>query len=155
MNVDQDGKYLKLTFSTWLALNFPAMVVNLIIAWVYLSIQYNGMTYFTSFFKKKSTKEDEDAYVWKSNVVQTLLRQEYQKLGKIGFHEIAVGLIFTLVVCLWIFRETGENVSWGKLISGAATGDSTAAMIGVMLLFIIPKNWSFLRDGEGDQGIKM
>jgi di/tricarboxylate transporter len=161
VNVSQGGKYLDVTFFTWLAFNLPAMMLNVFIAWIYLVYYYDGIKdwgkvpiigIFVSLWKKKKpTEEDpqeEHLRRWKSHAVGSLLRAEYKKLGPINFHEVAVGVVFVGVVLLWILRDPDVFSGWSTLFKGASVGDSTGAMFGVLLLFIIPKDFSFLSAGK-------
>lgn len=81
-------------------------------------------------------------HLWQSREVGMFLKMEYQKLGRITFHEVAVLAVFILVLVLWVFRDILE--SWGNVNYKCSTGDSTGAMLGVLLLFLLPRNLSFL-----------
>jgi len=158
VDISQGGKYLDMTFFTWLALNLPAMMLNVLIAWVYLIYYYDGIKdwgkvpvvgFFISLCRKKTCDpQEEHLERWKTHAVRSLLATEYKKLGPIRFHEIAVGIIFILVVFLWILRDPDVFSGWSRLFPGAAVGDSTGAMFGVLLLFTIPKDFTFLSGGE-------
>lgn len=75
--------------------------------------------------------------------VQRMLEDKYKGLGTMSFHETAVATLFLLAVSLWLFREPKFMPGWASLISDDPKfriGDSTAAMLIVLLLFIVPKN---------------
>jgi sodium-dependent dicarboxylate transporter 2/3/5 len=61
-----------------------------------------------------------------------------------SFHEIGVALVFLTTVLLWLFRDPRFIPGWADQIMGAKNGDATAAMIGVLLMFIIPRDLSFI-----------
>ncbi|CAL8123565.1 unnamed protein product [Orchesella dallaii] len=142
----EDEDNVGMTFFTWLAFNVPPMLVNIVVAWLYLSIKYCG---FYKFSRSASDKEDDTLRRWKEKQVQNYLREEYKKLGKMTFHEIGVAAVFLLVVILWILRDPQVFVGWDEALSDAQTGDSTAALMGACLLFIIPRNWDFLTRKNG------
>ncbi|ODM90138.1 Solute carrier family 13 member 5, partial [Orchesella cincta] len=142
---DEDS--VGMTFFTWLAFNFPPMLVNIVVAWLYLSIKYCG---FFKFSRTPSDEEENTLRRWKEQQVRNYMREEYKKLGKMTFHEIGVGIVFLLVVILWILRDPQIFVGWGEALSDTQTGDSTAALMGACLLFIIPKSWDFLTKSMND-----
>lgn len=130
-----------MTFFTWMAFNVPAMLLNNFIAWIYLTIKYCGLP---NFSRHPEYEEEHSLKKWKEQHVRSYLLEEYKKLGKMTFHEIAVAAVFLLVVFLWILRDPQIFHGWRDIISEEHTGDSTAALLGVVLLFIIPRNWAFL-----------
>lgn len=142
-DISQNGKYLEMTFFTWMAFNLPPMLVNNIVAWLYLNFKYCG---FPKFSKNAQDQAEHTLKRWKEKQVRSYLLDEYKKLGKMTFHEIGVATVFLLVVFLWILRDPQIFSGWHEVIvvSDVQTGDSTAALFGALLLFIIPRNWSFL-----------
>ncbi|XP_035707450.1 solute carrier family 13 member 5 isoform X1 [Folsomia candida] len=143
LNISQDGKYTNITFLSWALLQIPPMIVNVFIAWVYLSCTYQGISSLKRWFRGHES-EEKVIYKWRSQQVNDYLVQEYEKLGTITYHEVAVGLIFLFVIFAWILREPELFSGWGDFYTGAKSGDSTGAMIGVVFLFLLPKSWEFL-----------
>lgn len=66
------------------------------------------------------------------------IRRNYAALGPIRFHEIAVLLLFTLLVFLWLFRDPMFAKGWATLFAPVKPKDATAVMVPVVLLFMIP-----------------
>ncbi|XP_064461387.1 Na(+)/citrate cotransporter-like [Ornithodoros turicata] len=67
-----------------------------------------------------------------------IIRQNYKALGPIRFHEVAVGSLFLLLVFLWIFRDPMFAKGWATYFGAVKPKDATAAMMVVVLLFMIP-----------------
>lgn len=44
------------------------------------------------------------------------MRAEYKKLGRMKFAEVAVLIIFILLVLLWFFREPGFFTGWATVL---------------------------------------
>lgn len=121
-----------------MAYNVPPMLVNVLIAWLYLIVVFFG----NPFGKKDSTKQRMLSSE-NQKKVQRMLEDKYKGLGTMSFHETAVATLFLLAVSLWLFREPKFMPGWASLISDDPKfriGDSTAAMLIVLLLFIVPKN---------------
>jgi di/tricarboxylate transporter len=142
LDISQGGDYTDITFFMWMSLNIPPTIVNLLIAWAYLLIRFQGIA---AIKHSLSSKRKEDVvYKWKTREVDLYLRKEYEKLGSITYHEWGVAFCFFLVILCWILRDPELFSGWGNINTGAKSGDSTGAMVGVVLLFIIPKCWKFL-----------
>jgi sodium-dependent dicarboxylate transporter 2/3/5 len=122
-----------------MAFNIPVMIVLLVIAWAYLVLVFFGFP--------GSKKSQRFSLGSKSNV-ERMLRQKYAALGPTTFHEIAVFILFVIVVLLWLFREPKFIKGWADLLTGADIGDSTAAMLIVFLLFVVPKDINFFLHGK-------
>lgn len=45
-----------------------------------------------------------------------VMRAEYKKLGRMTFAEVAVLIIFILLVLLWFFREPGFFPGWATVL---------------------------------------
>lgn len=138
MHISQNGTYTDLTFATWMAYNIPPMIVNVVIAWIYLVVVFFGIPF--------TKKVQNSRMMSKENQknVEEFLHEKYRNLGKMTFHELAVATLFLFAVCLWLFREPRFIPGWSSMIKGNNSefgiGDSTPAMLVVMLLFIVPKN---------------
>ena len=83
VDISQGGKYLDMNFSTWLALNVPGMLLNVLIAYAYLTTVYFGLPDFLR-FKKRST-EDTELERENSANVSKLLMEQYKALGGVTF----------------------------------------------------------------------
>ena len=84
----------------------------------------------------------------KEGNVTNMLQAEHKKLGSMSFHEGTVALLFFAVIMLWIFRDPRIIKGWGPLFTAVEVDDATAAMLIVLLLFIIPRDPSFLFGSE-------
>uniref|UniRef100_A0A224Z4P4 Na+/dicarboxylate na+/tricarboxylate and phosphate transporter n=1 Tax=Rhipicephalus zambeziensis TaxID=60191 RepID=A0A224Z4P4_9ACAR len=73
-----------------------------------------------------------------SNYAMTAIRRNYMALGPIRFHEVAVLLLFILLVFLWLFRDPMFAKGWATYFGVIKPKDATAVMIPVILLFMIP-----------------
>jgi sodium-dependent dicarboxylate transporter 2/3/5 len=75
-----------------------------------------------------------------------LIVREIEKLGPMSRAEKSVALIGILMALMWIFRGFGNNVAAKlfdvetKFFTGYFT-DTTVAIIGAMLLFLVPVDW--------------
>ncbi|ODM98912.1 Solute carrier family 13 member 2 [Orchesella cincta] len=147
-----NGTLSELTFATWMAFNVPPMIVNVLIAWVYLVLVFFGVSgrgkdKTTARMMSKDNQRD----------VERMLKEKYKGLGPISFHEAAVAVLFLFAVSLWFFKEPKFMPGWSDLITTSHDfniGDSTAAMLIVMLLFILPKNPSAMFRKE-NAGVKV
>jgi sodium-dependent dicarboxylate transporter 2/3/5 len=140
-NISQDGKYTDLTFATWLAYNFPGMVINGVVVLIYLVMVFQVIP-------KLRNKDAQPISIGSEENVRRILRAKYEALGPMNFHEIAVSIMFFFVVMLWFFRDPRFIKGWMEYFWGVEVGDSTAAMFVIFLLFIIPKNLDFSKDGK-------
>lgn len=61
-----------------------------------------------------------------------------------SFHEIGVGFVFFTTVMLWLFRDPRFMPGWDEQLEHTENGDATAAMIGVLLMFIMPRDLSYI-----------
>ncbi|OXA59851.1 Sodium-dependent low-affinity dicarboxylate transporter 1 [Folsomia candida] len=139
VNVGQGGKYVDISFATWMAYNIPPMMVNIAFSFIYLVVMYLGVPDWVYFWRKqKSTPNSDETEAL--NRVARVLEEKRRLLGKTSFHESAVFALFLIIVALWLFREPKFMKGWAEHISDADIGDSTAALFVVILLFIIPRN---------------
>ncbi|CAL8106763.1 unnamed protein product [Orchesella dallaii] len=125
------------TFFTWIGFNLPHVLVNVLLTWVFLLLRYFSVKQFKRWSGGKERQK-----------VRQYIHEEYEKLGPISSHEIGVLIVFILVVVLWLLRDPQFFPGWDAIDKDVSNGDSTAAMVGVILLFIIPKDWSFLTYGK-------
>ena len=144
LNIGQGGKYLDLTFATWMAYNVPTMLLNVLAAWVYLIVLYFGIPDFLAVWRPKKSAEVLETEKTRQRNVSKMLRGRYDALGPMNFHETAVAILFFIVVMLWMFRDPRFIDGWGTLFPQVEVEDSSAAMLIVFILFIIPKDPSFL-----------
>jgi sodium-dependent dicarboxylate transporter 2/3/5 len=109
---EQNG--ITLGFAQWMGFALPLSVLMLLIAWLYLTrIVYTGSS--------QEVAAD-----------KMLLREQLQALGRMGYEERWVLLIFCLVALAWLLRGLVE-VSWLRGVE-----DAGIAIAGALLLFILP-----------------
>ena len=135
---------MDLTFATWMAYNIPTMLLNVLAAWLYLVVLYFGLPDAIAFWRKKKSAEVKEAEKIRQTNVTKMLRAKHEALGPMNFHETAVAILFFLVVMLWMFRDPRFIDGWGHFFPKVEVEDSSAAMLIVFILFIIPKDPSFL-----------
>ncbi len=117
---------VEVSFTRWLIVGLPVTVIFLPITWWYLT----GVRF------KLSNEYDPKA--------RQILRDELTKLGSMKYEEKVVLSVFLLVAFLWIFRRTIQIgpvhiPGWADLLGiGKMVHDSTVAILGAMLLFVIP-----------------
>ena len=143
-NISQNGKYLDLTFATWMAYNVPTTILNVLVAWTYLIVLNYGLPDKLAFWRSRKNPEALKAVKIQEENVAKILKMEYKKLGNISFQEGSVALLFFTVIMLWVFRDPRIIKGWGPLFTAEEVDDSTPAMLIVLLLFIIPRDHSFL-----------
>ncbi|NXF79786.1 S13A2 protein, partial [Sclerurus mexicanus] len=130
-----------INFASWFSFAFPTMVLLLILAWIWLQILYLGFNFKENFgcAASPSTKaKEKQAYI--------ILKEESKKLGRMRFAEIAVLVLFVLLVLLWFTREPGFIPGWATVLfnkNGTSyVTDATVAIFISVLLFIIPSGFS-------------
>jgi len=106
----------EITFSRWLMVGVPLVVVMLPLTWLWLTRIANPM-------KLKKVPGGRE-----------LINQELRKMGRMSAGERWTALVFTLTALAWIFRkQLGCCFPDPKLVTDAAIG-----MAGAILLFLIP-----------------
>lgn len=122
------------------------MLLNVLIAWIYLSIVFFGTP---NWFNWKRSRDPAAIEIEKRNEknISKLLKQKYADLGSMTFHEKGVFFLFVIVVLLWFFRDPKFIKGWGEYIETVEVGDSTVAMFVVILLFIVPNSLSYFTGG--------
>lgn len=115
--------YNGMTFTSWMFFNFPGMLINAALIWIYLTLIY---------VRKIKSQNDR-------STIKTFLTQKYSELGRITFHEATVLVLFIILAILWLFREPEFMNGWGKIMPGPArVTDATSTLAVAALLFIIP-----------------
>lgn len=131
------GSSTGLNFATWMAFNIPGMLINLLLAWLWIQLLFIGFRRVADNGRDKEVKQ--------------LLRNKYKDLGPMTFHEFAVLILFICCVLLWFFRSPEFVPGWASWIKGAHVDDATAVMLIMMFMFSIPaepKFWCLRPKGE-------
>jgi len=131
-----------LNFGSWMGFSLPDVFINLIILWVVLQLYFlknhkHLLKNIRNVFSKKKKE---------TNNLQLMFDSKYKELGPVTFHEIAILILFFVVVTTWFLRKPGFIPGWADLlqhqdeITGAPIGISSATptLMMVLLLFIIP-----------------
>ena len=115
----------------------PLMVINLVVAWIWLQLLFLPLPCFS---RKKSIENTEDKEQPETNVsdnIKDLLLSRYNELGPMSRHEKSVLCMFLLLVILWMTRSPGFVTGWEVLLP-AGISDATPAIFISLLMFIIP-----------------
>jgi solute carrier family 13 (sodium-dependent dicarboxylate transporter), member 2/3/5 len=112
---------LRISFLDWMLFALPLSIVMLGLSWWYL----------TAFAFPSETEELPGG--------RDLIRRKLDELGPMSSQEKSVLAVFTAVACAWIFRGLLD------IPALALINDSTIAIAGAVLLFLIPSN---LKKGE-------
>ena len=122
-NVLENMYGLKIDFGMWLMIGLPLVVVFLPLTWLYLSkIAFR--------LERGAVKGGRE-----------IIRRELSDLGPMTVEEKRVLAVFSLTVFLWIFsapKEIGSLTIPGVQTIFPGATDSTIAMFGALLLFLIP-----------------
>jgi solute carrier family 13 (sodium-dependent dicarboxylate transporter), member 2/3/5 len=116
----------EIPFSQWMLFALPTAVLVFMAAWLLLWVMYRP-------------KKGE----W-SGISRGHLRRMLEKQGKTSYPERVVGVVFTMLALLWIFRsdlDFGNLVipGWGGMLTyGHMLNDGSLAIFMAIILFIIP-----------------
>lgn len=121
-----------INFTSWLVIGFPAMVIDLIGAWIILLLIFLGPKE-TFGCGGKGKKQDDSA--------NQVIRAEYAKLGRITFAEVVVLVNFIILAFLWLSREPEFIPGWGDQLPHNFVTDASVAITISVLLFIFPSEF--------------
>lgn len=117
-----DNHGINISFGEWMLVAFPLSVLLLAIAWWFL----------TRIIYPVAKVE--------LSGLSVLLDDERQSLGRMIVPEKAVATVFVLVAFAWLSRPWIENH-----FPGIGLSDAGIAILGALLLFVIPAEWRRLR----------
>lgn len=108
---------VNISFATWMLFASPVVIFMLFFTWLYL-----GKVAFKTTIKQLPGGKD-------------LIQNERSKLGKIGYEEKMVAVVFIFAAFMWITRD----FLWtGGLITISGISDGMIAVVAAILLFAIP-----------------
>ncbi|WP_035246804.1 SLC13 family permease, partial [Desulfogranum mediterraneum] len=110
----------EITFAKWMMVGVPLVAVMLPLCWLWLTRVANPMA-----LKRVPGGRE-------------LIDAELEKMGPMGSGERWTALVFLMTALGWIFRKPLGSYLFmePKLVT-----DATIAMIGALVLFVIPINW--------------
>ena len=117
VGIVEDTYGISINFLQWMSFGLPLAIVMLAITWFYLT----RIAYPSEIDHLPGGEE--------------IIRNEIVALGEISSQEKKVLFVFCLVAVLWVVRGLFDFKVF-HLIK-----DSTIAMAGALLLFVIPSNW--------------
>ncbi|XP_030909547.2 solute carrier family 13 member 2 isoform X4 [Melopsittacus undulatus] len=130
-----------INFASWFSFAFPIMILLLALAWIWLLILYLGFNFRENFgcaTNASSKAKEQQAY--------NIIKEEKKKLGSMKVAEIAVLVLFVLLVVLWFTREPGFIPGWATVLFNkndmSYVTDATVAIFISTLLFIVPSDMS-------------
>ena len=134
-------------FAPFMLYSTPVMLVYTFLSWVWLQFWFMGM------FRPNS----EDAKLANfgaegQHTAEEVVRVKSEELGSITAHEISVAIVFVLTILLWAFRDPGSMKGWSQLFTNLGVGDATPAVIGLVIIFILPAKWTVFNFCNNDPG---
>ncbi|XP_049430174.1 solute carrier family 13 member 1 [Epinephelus fuscoguttatus] len=122
-----------INFGNWLLLCLPISVIMLLLTWIWLYWLFIGSDF--RFLWRRGGEQCD-----KEKAAREVIEEEYRTLGPMSSQEMVTGVVFLLMVLLWLTRSPGFMPGWTSLFphhSGYIT-DATVALLLGLLFFIIP-----------------
>ncbi|XP_074870138.1 solute carrier family 13 member 2 [Carettochelys insculpta] len=124
-------------FASWFMFAFPTMLLLLVLSWVWLQIMFLGFD-----FRKNFGCGINAAAKVKQQMAYKIIVDEHKKLGSMKFSEIAVTVLFLLLVVLWFTRDPGFMPGWAtnsfNKNGQSYVTDATVVIFISLLMFLIP-----------------
>ncbi|XP_043355108.1 solute carrier family 13 member 2 isoform X1 [Dermochelys coriacea] len=124
-------------FASWFMFAFPTMVLLLALSWIWLQIMFLGFD-----FRKNFGCGANASMKAKQKMAYRVIKDEHKKLGSMRFSEIAVTVLFLLLVVLWFTRDPGFMPGWATNVFNkngkSYVTDATVVIFISLLMFLIP-----------------
>uniref|UniRef100_A0A674MZY6 Solute carrier family 13 member 1 n=1 Tax=Takifugu rubripes TaxID=31033 RepID=A0A674MZY6_TAKRU len=119
-----------INFGNWLLLCFPISLIMLVLTWLWLYWLFIGSDF--SFLWQCGGEQTE-----KERAAKKVIEEECKSLGPMSSQEIFTGVVFLLMVLLWLTRSPGFMPGWSSLFphySGYITDATVALLLGLLFL---------------------
>ncbi|XP_073171185.1 solute carrier family 13 member 2 isoform X2 [Lepidochelys kempii] len=124
-------------FASWFMFAFPTMLLLLALSWIWLQIMFLGFD-----FRKNFGCGASASMKAKQKMAYRVIKDEHKKLGPMRFSEIAVTVLFLLLVVLWFTRDPGFMPGWATNVFNkngkSYVTDATVVIFISLLMFLIP-----------------
>uniref|UniRef100_A0A674IVC5 Solute carrier family 13 member 2 n=1 Tax=Terrapene triunguis TaxID=2587831 RepID=A0A674IVC5_9SAUR len=124
-------------FASWFTFAFPTMILLLALSWIWLQIMFLGFD-----FRKNFGCGANASMKAKQKMAYRIIKDEHKKLGPMRFSEIAVTVLFLLLVVLWFTRDPGFMPGWATNVFNkngkSYVTDATVVIFISLLMFLIP-----------------
>ncbi|XP_045453931.1 protein I'm not dead yet-like [Melitaea cinxia] len=121
-------------------LTLPGVLIMEMFLYLWLNFYFLGMLRVRNYTALQTTLTgDEEQYI------KILLKTQYQQLGKIKFHEVAVGAVVILTACLQAIISSTYLNDRKEFVSYNVIKSSTPSIISALILFITPVDLNCFR----------
>lgn len=136
-----DDDEFDLTFFNYSLVAIPASILMLIACWSWLLIYYKLIQWPCCRDRSKNELD---------NNLKKVIKRQYNELGRLGWNEIMVIVLFLLAIILWSTRDLGNGTGgWSILFRAKYVTNGTVALLIGILSMILPndrpftKNWQY------------
>ncbi|XP_070763059.1 solute carrier family 13 member 1 [Enoplosus armatus] len=122
-----------INFGNWLLLCLPISVIMLLLTWIWLYWLFIGSD-FRFLWRCGGEQRERD------RAARKVIEDECRLLGPMSSQEIVTGVVFLVMVLLWLTRSPGFMLGWASLFPHHSSyiTDATVALLLGLLFFLIP-----------------